>query len=151
MAVLILATRNPHKTREVAEILGAEFTISDLSKSKMPETEESGESFEANAVLKAETASRLFPGLVVADDSGLEVDALAGAPGIRSARYAGEPANDIDNVAKLLRELHSLGAIVPEQRRARFCCAIALAKNGKTLATFEGEVTGSITNAPDGE
>ncbi len=107
MHPLLLATRNPHKTREFAEILGAEFVVRDLSgESELPVIEETGDTFAENAALKAVTTSKQFPGVVVVgDDSGLEVDALNGAPGVYSARYAGEGASDQQNVAKLLAEL----------------------------------------------
>ena len=106
MHQLLLATRNSHKTREFAEILGDEFEVHDLAEAvELPAVEETGRTFEANAILKAVETSKHFPGLVVADDSGLEVDALGGAPGIYSARYAGEHAADAANVAKLLGEL----------------------------------------------
>ena len=89
--------------------------------------------FEENAILKAVETSRHFPGLVVADDSGLEVDALQGAPGIYSARYAGEHATDAENVAKLLAELARCD---PGPHSARFRCSLALAQGGKVLETF---------------
>src|SRR5437764_6958360 len=135
---LLLATRNPHKSREFRELLGPDFEVIDLS--SFPEIaipKETGRTFEANAALKAIAASqgrlavaRLRRGehlLVVADDSGLEVDALAGAPGIYSARYAGENASDAENVEKLLREL-SARHVTTEKLSARFHCVIALAR-----------------------
>src|SRR6476661_5562696 len=108
MRQLLLATRNAHKTREVAEILGDGFVVRDLS--GMPEAplvEETGATFAENAVLKALAVSKGCPDLVVADDSGLEVDALDGAPGVYSARYAGPDASDDKNIARLLGELRS--------------------------------------------
>src|SRR4051812_34688465 len=111
MQHLVLATRNEHKTREVQRILGSGFVIRDLiSYPELPETAETGNSFAENASLKAIAASKNVTGLVVADDSGLEVDALNGAPGIYSARYAGEKATDQSNVEKLLNELPHTGA-----------------------------------------
>src|ERR1043166_4165986 len=98
---LIVATRNAHKTREIQRILGPAFTLNDLSAHpEIPDIRETGKSFEENAILKAVGASRQLPGLVLADDSGLEVDALTGAPGIFSARYAGEDAADKQNIDK---------------------------------------------------
>ena len=118
MQHLIVATRNAHKTREIQRILGADFAVRDLSAyPEIPETAESGNTFEENAMLKAIAASRHLPGLVVADDSGLEVDALGGAPGIYSARYAGQNATDKQNIAKLLAEL---ARIERAKRSARF-------------------------------
>ncbi len=144
---LLLATRNAHKTREFAQILGREFVLSDLANSpEIPAVEEIGSSFEENAVLKAVTISKTLPGLVVADDSGLEVNALGGAPGIFSARYSGENATDQENVHKLL---HELGSAV--DRRARFRCAIALAREDETLAIVAGELEGSISLKPHGK
>jgi len=145
---LLLATRNSHKTREFAEILGAGFTVHDLVDAvELPEVEETGLTFEANAILKAIEASKIFQGLVVADDSGLEVDALNGAPGIYSARYAGERATDAANVAKLLSELTERD---PGLHSARFRCSLALAQAGTLLETFDGVVEGIIVDAPRG-
>ena len=149
MHQLLLATRNAHKTREFAEILGDEFEIHDLAEAvELPAVEETGLTFEANAILKAVETSKHFPGLVVADDSGLEVDALDGAPGIYSARYAGEHAADAANVAKLLGELRECD---PGLRTARFRCSLALAQEGRLLETFDGVVEGTIVDAPRGE
>ena len=103
---LVVATRNTHKTREIQHILGPEVEVRDLSAHpKVPEIRETGISFEENATLKALAASRQLPALVIADDSGLEVNALGGAPGIYSARYAGANATDRDKTDKILREL----------------------------------------------
>ena len=141
---LIVATRNAHKTREIQRILGPAFTVSDLSAHpKIPDIRETGKSFEENAILKAVGASRHLPGLIVADDSGLEVDALGGAPGIFSARYAGENATDKQNIDRLLGELARTG-VDEIKRSARFCCVIALARQGELLGTFEGIVEGTI-------
>ena len=106
-------------------------------------------SFEENAKLKALAASRQLPALVIADDSGLEVEALGGAPGIYSARYAGANATDRDKIDKLLRELARLRA-KGDERRARFRCAVALARNGDLLETFEGIVEGRIADEARG-
>src|SRR2546423_10060224 len=105
MTTLILATRNPHKAREFCEIVGPEFAVRDLSgEPEAPEIEEAGTTFAENAILKALGISKQFPGLIVADDSGLEVDALGGAPGVFSARYDGTNATDAQNIARLLVE-----------------------------------------------
>lgn len=146
---LLLATRNAHKTRELAQLLGDQFEIRDLrAHPEMAETIESGQTFAENAALKALAASSQIPGLIVADDSGLEVDALAGAPGIFSARYAGKGASDRANVEKLLSEL----LVVPatSSRRARFRCVVALARDGKIIGTYEGVVEGSIAASARG-
>jgi XTP/dITP diphosphohydrolase len=148
---LLLATRNVNKTREFAQILGAEFQVSDLSNlESCAKVEETGRSFRENAMLKAlavsldrQLADRHL--LVVADDSGLEIDSLGGAPGIFSARYAGENATDEANINKLLRELSET-----RERSARFRCVIALVRDGKFLGTFEGAVEGTIVDHPRG-
>jgi XTP/dITP diphosphohydrolase len=148
MHQFLLATRNSHKTREFAEILGNAFEVRDLVNTpELPVVEETGLTFEANAILKAVETSQHVEGLVVADDSGLEVDALDGAPGIYSARYAGEGATDADNVAKLLAELSRHPS---SPHSARFRCALALAREGALLGTFHGVVEGTIVDAPRG-
>jgi XTP/dITP diphosphohydrolase len=147
---LIVATRNTHKTREIEQILGAELVVRDLT--TYPEISgitESGTSFEENAKLKAVAVSRKLPGLVIADDSGLEVEALGGAPGIHSARYAGASASDKERIAKLLSRLAEVDS-KSNQRRARFRCVLAVARNGQVLATFEGIVEGKIAERPRG-
>jgi XTP/dITP diphosphohydrolase len=140
---LLLATRNTHKTREIQQILGPDFAVSDLCvHPEIPEIHENGKSFQENATLKAVAASRHFPGLVVADDSGLEVDALGGVPGIFSSRYAGQEATDKQNIEKLLTDLTRMGT--KAKRSARFRCVIALAWNGELLCMVEGTVDGTI-------
>src|SRR5215831_9535308 len=147
---LLLATRNAHKTCEIQQVLGPAFTVSDLSAHpKIPDVRENGKSLEENAILKAVGASRRLPGFIVADDSGLEVDALGGAPGIFSARYAGENAMDKQNIEKLLGELARTAA-EERKRSARFRCVIALARQGKLLGTFEGIVEGTIVERARG-
>src|SRR5437764_11537472 len=116
---------------------------------EVSEIRESGTSFKENAKLKALAASRQLPALVIADDSGLEVDALGGAPGIYSARYAGENATDREKIDKLLEELTRIGAI-QGARRARFRCVLALGCGGEILGTFEGTVQGQISERPHG-
>ena len=147
---LIVATRNAHKTREIQRILGPAFTVSDLSAHpEIPNIRETGKSYEENAILKAVGASRQLPALTVADDSGLEVDTLGGAPGIFSARYAGENATDKQNIDKLLVELARTGA-KETKRSARFRCVIALARQGELLETFDGIVEGTIVEQARG-
>ncbi|MGE5212224.1 MAG: RdgB/HAM1 family non-canonical purine NTP pyrophosphatase [Nitrospirota bacterium] len=146
MIELTVATRNTHKTREIQQILGPEFRVRDLlAHPEISEIPESGTSFEENAKFKALALSGRLPGLVIADDSGLEVDALGGAPGIYSARYAGANATDRDKIDKLLGELARAGA-TDHRRRARFRCIAALAREGNLLGTFEGIVEGRIAN-----
>ena len=147
---LIVATRNAHKTREIEQIFGSASAVRDLTAHpEISEITESGMSFEENAKLKAIAVSRKLPGLVIADDSGLEVDALGGAPGIQSARYAGVNASDTERIAKLLRQLAKVDA-KGDQRRARFRCILAVARDGHVLATFEGVVDGKIAERPRG-
>lgn len=150
MIRLLVATRNLHKTRELQQILGSDFTVADLrGHSEISEIAETGTSFEENAKLKALAVSRKSPGLVIADDSGLEVDALGGAPGIYSARYAGTNATNTERIDKLLEELARVDA-TKEQRGARFRCVLALARNGEVLGIFEGIVEGQIADRPRG-
>ncbi len=153
---IILATRNRHKAREIAELLGREvLTLDDIGFEG--EVEETGASFEENARLKATAAARHLrarrgtPALVVADDSGLEVEALGGAPGVLSARYAGVPSDDAANNAKLLDALRG----VPLSRRgARFRCALAVEFAGGPRdgepRTFEGILRGTLGLRPKG-
>jgi XTP/dITP diphosphohydrolase len=148
---LVVATRNRHKTREIQHILGPEFKVRDLeAHPEVSEIRESGTSFEENAKLKALAASRQLPALVIADDSGLEVNVLGGAPGTYSARYAGANATDKDKIDKLLRELARVRA-KEDGRRARFRCVVALARNGNLLGIFEGIVEGKIADQVRGD
>ena len=150
MQQLIVATRNRNKTREIQQILGPKFELRDLTAyPEISEIVESGKSFEENAKLKAIAVSKELSGLVIADDSGLEVAALDGAPGIYSARYAGDKATDKENIDRLLGELGRIGA-QRDQRRARFRCVLALARNGQMLGTFEGVAEGAIVDQPRG-
>ncbi|MFL6543733.1 MAG: non-canonical purine NTP pyrophosphatase, RdgB/HAM1 family [Verrucomicrobia bacterium 13_2_20CM_55_10] len=150
MIRLLVATRNAHKTREIQHILGSGFSVRDLrAYPQISEIIETGTSFEENAKLKALGVSTKLPGLVIADDSGLEVDALGGAPGIHSARYAGANATDTEKIDKLLEELARVRA-KNDSRRARFHCLLALARNGEVLGVFEGTVEGQITQQPRG-
>src|SRR4029453_12657688 len=148
---LVVATRNRHKAREIQPILGPEFSVRDLgAHPELSEICESGTSFEENAKLKALAPSRQLPALVIGDDSGLEVDALGGAPGIYSARYAGANATEKDKIDKLLGELERVRA-TDDRRRARFRCVVALARNTNLLGTFEGIVEGRIANEVRGD
>jgi XTP/dITP diphosphohydrolase len=151
MRSLIIATRNRHKTGEFAAILGPDWIVTDLTnRADLPEPEENGASFEENAAIKALAASRALDELVLADDSGLEVDLLGGAPGIRSARYAGEKATDKENRDRLLSELAGFNHIAEHPMTARFRCAIVIAKAGEVLGTFSGAVEGRIVLAEAG-
>jgi len=150
MPRLLVATKNAHKTAEIAAILGKDWEVMDLTGfPEIPAPEETGTTLVENAVIKAVAASLLFDGAVLADDSGLEVDALGGAPGVYSARYAGAEASDAENRAKLLREL------APRRRSgeacsARFRCVMAIAEKGATLGTFDGAVEGAVIESERG-
>jgi len=141
------ATGNAGKLREfrlAGEVLGIEVEpLAGLKSLVAPE--ETGATFEANAKIKAEYYSRFAPGPLFADDSGLEVDALGGEPGVYSARYAGEGATDDANNKLLISRL--AGAT---QRTARFVCVIALAEAGHSIKTFRGTVEGEILHEPRG-
>jgi XTP/dITP diphosphohydrolase len=150
MTDIILATRNIHKTLEFQKLLSPEFGVTDLS--AVPQVlspAETGMTFDENAGLKAIGVSRQMNGVVVADDSGLEVDGLGGAPGIYSGRYAGENATDRQNIDKMLLELRTRRAS-RDSTSARFRCVIALALGGKLLGTFSGGVEGRIVDPPRG-
>ena len=149
MPSLLIATKNAHKTAEIRAILGDAWDISDLTAHpEVPAPEETGATFEENARIKAEAASLVFPGIVLSDDSGLEVDALGGEPGVQSALYAGTHGDDAANRAKLKRELLACGA--PEPWRARFRCTMALAQGGRTIAVRDGRVEGRVVARESG-
>lgn len=147
---IVIATRNPKKIEEIRRMLAGSalsiLTLEDFP--DCPDVEEDGESFEANALKKVVAVSRYTGKAALADDSGLEVDALDGAPGVFSARYAGEGADDRKNLEKLLTELDR---IAPECRGARYVCCIALAFPDGRTATFSGTVEGRIGTEPRGE
>jgi len=146
---LLLATNNKGKAREYRNLLrGIPFDIVlPAEEGIIAEVEETGTSYEENASLKAEASAKPSGLLTLADDSGLEVDALGGEPGIRSARYAGEKATDTDRNNYLLEKLKD----IPENKRtARFVCVIAIAIPGGKLTLFRGECRGVITTEPRG-
>ncbi len=147
--ILFLATRNRHKTREIQTMLGEEVTVRDATEiPELPEIDETGTTFEENARLKAEEISNHVSGFVLADDSGLEVDALGGEPGIYSARYSGAGCTDLQNTELVLEKMKGVPA---EKRNARFRCVLAVARDGKTMATFNGTVEGRLALQIDGE
>jgi XTP/dITP diphosphohydrolase len=150
---LLLATRNQHKTGEIRESLGSDFNVLDLSSfPKIKIAREIGKTFGENAILKAISVSKdrqFRDRLVIADDSGLEVDVLDGEPGIYSARYAAKRATDRQNIVKLLSKLRDR-SVPAEKRSARFRCVVALAKGGEIRGTFEGVVEGKIVDPPRG-
>ena len=144
--LLILATRNAHKTEEIRHILGDRFEVLDVTSfPDLPEIEETGTTFMENARLKALGISRRIKGWVLADDSGLEVDALGGAPGVWSSSYGGEEGNHAKNNERLMREMAG-----KEIRSARFRCTLVLAKDGEEKAVLTGTVEGRIAESPSG-
>lgn len=151
MKKLLVATLNPGKVREFASALIPEgLEVCGLDRlDDMTSIEETGQTFEENARLKAEGYSRRTEMPVLADDSGIEVDALGGAPGVQSARYGGPDMDDEGRNRLLLKEMEKVTD--PEKRSARFRCVLALAKAGKTLAAFDGVIEGRITNEPAGD
>jgi len=141
---LILATNNAHKMREIFEILGAEFPdMVTLKQAGLEiDVEEDGSTFAENAIKKAEEVLKFsgYPA-ALADDSGLIVDELGGAPGVYSARYAGEGHNDADNNAKLMRDM---AGVPTERRTCRFASAVALAREGKETICVMGYAEGVL-------
>jgi len=138
--IVVIATRNIKKRKEIEKLLGRRFnilTVNDIS--KCPNVEEDGKTFRANAVKKAKQVSHFTDYLTVADDSGLEVFSLNRAPGVKSARFAGSSQNDSKNIEKLLKALKN-----KKNRNARFVCSIAIAMNGKVLNTIQEYVYGHI-------
>jgi len=146
---IVLATKNKNKIKEVKRIIKDKsismLTIDDFP--GCPEVEEDGTTFEANAVKKALAVAHYTGKPSLADDSGLEVYALNGAPGTLSSRYAGKEADDRKNVKKLLDEMHSVDE---EKRGARFTCCVALAFPDGMVKTFFGYIEGRIGKEPKG-
>lgn len=145
---ILLATTNEGKIRELNQLLSGEgFDVIGLESLPTSEEIETGATFAENALLKARYYHNLTDLVTVADDSGLEVESLGGAPGIYSARYAGRGATDKDRIAKLMREMQAVGA---DQRSARFVCAAAIVwQQGEKV--FTDEVCGRILTQPHGE
>ncbi|MDD5680458.1 MAG: XTP/dITP diphosphatase [Candidatus Omnitrophica bacterium] len=150
MKELVAATTNKDKIREIKKIL-KDLRVKVLTPDyfgTLPEVAENGNTFEANASKKARIISRFTKTLSIADDSGLEVEALGGRPGVRSSRFAGIHATYPQNNAKLLRLLKGVPAA---KRKARFVCVIAIARNGKVLKTVKGTCSGKIGFEPKGK
>lgn len=151
MRQIVIATRNKRKKKELEKIL-KDLKLKVLSipelKIHIPRVIEDGKTFRQNAIKKALTFSRYVEGIVLADDSGLEVDALDGKPGIRSSRFARTKASDAENNIKLLKLMKN----VPEAKRgATFVAVIAIAENGNLLDTAEGKCKGHIGFSPEGK
>lgn len=147
---VLIATKNKGKAKEfeiLFDKIGFEVkTLLDYP--EIEDVEETGDTFHDNARLKAETISKLLNKVVLADDSGLVVDALHGQPGVYSARYAGEEKNDASNNAKLLNELSDVSSV---ERKAHFHCTLALAQPGKETLLIDGTVEGEIAEVPRGD
>lgn len=144
---LYCATTNPGKLREFQKALSDTFEVEPVAGIEcIPPCEETGHTFEENAIQKALYYSRHCDGPLFVDDSGLEVDALGGAPGVYSARYAGPHATDEANNRLLLDRMHGVA-----DRTARFVCVVALAKAGNLHRTFRGEVEGSLIEESRGQ
>lgn len=150
MKTFVLASKNKHKAKEIRQILGEEYTVLTMDEAGVGDIEvvEDGDTFEANAKKKAEAVMQVCHQPTIADDSGLCVDALDGAPGVYTARYAGTHATDAENIQKLLGALQN---VPPENRGASFVCVIALAVPGEETQIFRGECQGSITQEKKGE
>lgn len=143
---LIIATRNAHKTAEIRAMVGDRFEVLDVTAfPECPEIPETGTTFLENARLKALGISAVVEGLVLSDDSGLEVDALDGAPGVWSSSFGGEEGNHARNNARLMAEMEG-----KTDRHARFRCTMVLAEGGRELAHFSGTVEGRIIAEPRG-
>lgn len=143
---LILATRNAHKTAEIRAMIGDDFEVVDATAfPDFPEIEETGTTFLENARLKAEGISRHVEGWVLSDDSGLEVDALGGAPGVWSSSFGGEEGNHAKNNVHLLAEM-----VGKTDRSARFRCTMVLARGGIEQANFSATVEGHLVESLHG-
>ena len=147
---LTIATKNNNKKKEIEKLLKGlkvkVLTLSDV-KSFVPDVIEDGVTFRQNAIKKALTFSRYIKGLILADDSGLMVEALGGKPGVRSARFAHAKAEDSENNAKLLNLMKGMPL---KKRQATFVCTVAIAESGILLGTTEGNVKGAIGFEPKG-
>jgi len=148
-ATLVIGTHNRKKGLEIAQILDASglrlLTLDEFPGA--PEPVEDADTLEGNAIKKATELADALGRMVAADDSGLEVDALGGEPGVFSARYGGEHGNDLRNIERLLREMKD---VPPEKRTARFRTVVAVAVPGELLGTVDGALEGTIALEPRG-
>lgn len=148
---LVCASANPDKVSEIEEILASCGVVLEPRPATVPDVDENAETLEGNARLKAEAIANATGAASLADDTGLEVEALGGAPGVRSARYAGEPSDSVANIAKLLRELDFAEAKTPQERRARFRTVVLVRWPDGSESIVEGIVSGVIASEPRGE
>lgn len=149
---LVIASHNPGKVREIDELLEPlGYQVMSAGEAGAPEPEEPGESFAQNALIKAEACARATSLMSLADDSGIEVDALGGAPGIYAARWAGPERNFRAAMERVERELAAAGASAPQHRRANFTCALCLAIPEESYHIFIGRVFGTLVWPPRGE
>lgn len=148
---LVCASANPDKVSEIEEILASCGVVLEPRPATVPDVEENAETLEGNARLKAEAIANATGAGSLADDTGLEVEALDGAPGVRSARYAGEPSDSVANIAMLLRELELAGAKTPQDRRARFRTVVMVRWPDGSETVAEGIVSGVIASEVRGE
>ncbi|GKU81490.1 XTP/dITP diphosphatase [Niallia sp. NCCP-28] len=150
MKEIIIATKNAGKAKEFVQMFApmgfAVKTLLDYP--EIEDVEETGTTFEENAIIKAETVAKQLGAIVISDDSGLMIDALDGKPGVYSARYAGARKNDEENMVKVLEELNG---VPTDKRTARFCCTIAVANPKKKTLTFTGTCEGLILEEKRGE
>lgn len=150
MKEIIIATKNKGKAKDFEQLLEPMgykvLTLHDVAPHM--DVEETGETFEANAILKAEAIAQELQATVIADDSGLEIDALDGEPGVYSARYSGDERNDESNIDKVLQKMVQVPG---SEKTARFRCVLALASPGKETILFEGTCEGLITDERKGE
>lgn len=148
---LVVASHNEGKVREIAPLLPAHLDVVSAKELGLAEPEETGESFAANAILKARHAAAASAMPALADDSGLSVTALGGAPGIHAARWAGPERDFAKAMARIEAELREKRALGPNERRARFICALALAWPDDHVEYFQGEIAGTLVFPPRGD
>ncbi len=152
LPLLVVATRNAHKTGEIRAMLAGKWEVKDLSAfPAAPPVDETGVTFTENATLKAVSASKHIPGVILADDSGLEVDVLGGRPGVWSSSFGGEEGNHEKNNAHMMAELAKAGVKKGDKPSARFRCVMILAKDGQVLAEFSGAVEGHMLTELTGQ
>lgn len=149
---IVVATGNSHKSDEIQKILGNDYEVKDLS--HFPEiepAEETGATFYENSKIKALGLSEFVDGIVLSDDSGLEVDVLDGEPGVYSARYGGTNASDLENRVLLQKNLRNIDTDKQDGWRARFCCVMTICENQRVIGQFKGVVEGRMISSDRGQ